>query len=358
MVVWATTSSALRAPPMALLGRYVAGPSRPALVALMALGLGLAQALAPYVALAMKGVDPRWPFLISAATLAAVTLGMRAAERALAAAAPVPAPVPSPSPLPLPLPLPLPSPSPSPSPLPLPVPVPVPVPVPEDSAVVVSRAVAPNHDAGWRLAPVTIFLLASALAALAFQLHTSVISAPLYLRHATAAQLPALLPVFWIGFSLGLFPAAKAAKKWPPLQVMAAGALLAAFAAAAAGSQPSLPFTVAAQALAGLGWALLLASAMTAALALGDASKDALDGPGANASGKSQPGGTWGMTSSWLSAILAGAALLRLVFVATQTPTPAQVLGWAPLPAAVFGVVGLAIWQAHSRFEIARVHPR
>lgn len=38
---------------------------------------------------------------------------------------------------------------------------------------------------------------------------------------------------------------------------MVAGALLAAFATAAAGSRPNPPLTVAAQALAGLGWALL-----------------------------------------------------------------------------------------------------
>ncbi|MFO1296870.1 MAG: hypothetical protein U1F25_10580 [Rubrivivax sp.] len=36
------TSSALRAPPLTLLGRYVAKPLQPALVAFTALGLGLA----------------------------------------------------------------------------------------------------------------------------------------------------------------------------------------------------------------------------------------------------------------------------------------------------------------------------
>jgi len=40
--VWAVTSSALRAPPLTLLGRYVARPAQPMMVALGAFGVGLA----------------------------------------------------------------------------------------------------------------------------------------------------------------------------------------------------------------------------------------------------------------------------------------------------------------------------
>jgi MFS family permease len=84
-VVWAVSSSALRAPPLTLLGRYVAKPSRPFFIALMLLGSGIASALAPYLGLTLKQLDPRIPFVLSSLALAAVAFGMVAAERALAA---------------------------------------------------------------------------------------------------------------------------------------------------------------------------------------------------------------------------------------------------------------------------------
>ncbi len=87
-LVWAVTSSALRAPPMALLGRYVAQPSQPLMIALSSFGLGIANAVAPYVGLQLKTIDPAWPFVLSALGLAAVTLGIVAAERSLAGQAP------------------------------------------------------------------------------------------------------------------------------------------------------------------------------------------------------------------------------------------------------------------------------
>ncbi len=65
IMVWAVTSSALRAPPLALLGKHVAKPSRPILVALSLLGLGVANAIAPYLGLHLRGVDPRIPFALA-----------------------------------------------------------------------------------------------------------------------------------------------------------------------------------------------------------------------------------------------------------------------------------------------------
>lgn len=51
---WAVTSSALRAPPLALLGKHVAKPSRPFLIGLSRLGLGVANGFAPYLAAAAR----------------------------------------------------------------------------------------------------------------------------------------------------------------------------------------------------------------------------------------------------------------------------------------------------------------
>ena len=45
--VWAVTSSALRAPPLTLIGKHAAKPSQPWLIALSMLGLGVASAIAP-----------------------------------------------------------------------------------------------------------------------------------------------------------------------------------------------------------------------------------------------------------------------------------------------------------------------
>src|SRR5690349_17081363 len=49
--VWAVTSSALRAPPLMLLGKYAARSAVPWLASLTLLGLGIASAIAPYLTL-------------------------------------------------------------------------------------------------------------------------------------------------------------------------------------------------------------------------------------------------------------------------------------------------------------------
>jgi hypothetical protein len=277
-LVWAATSSALRAPPLTLLGRYVAKPQQAAMVALTSLGLGVAGALAPYVALQLKGVDPVLPFLLSAACLAAVTLGMVAAERSLTAQAVKPA-----------------------------------------------QAAASGMLQG---TPVAAFLVAAALGAAAFQWHSFVASAPLALRFAPAADLPWLLPVFWVGFNLALWPASWVAKSQGPWRAMALGAVMAGGGNAAAAFASELPMLLVAQALTGAGWAVLLCSAFSGALALGK-------------------GGRAGMFSGALNAVLAGAALTRIAVVSQVAPTGPVVLSLAWLAAAGFALCALlARWQA------------
>lgn len=275
--VWAVTSSALRAPPMTLLGRYVSKPQQPFMLALTSLGLGLASAAAPYLALQLKGVDPALPFLLSALGLAAVTLGMVAAERALASAGTAPTPLPT--------------------------------------------ARVPRVH-------LLVFLLAAACGAAAFQWHGFVASAPLALRHATAADLPWLLPVFWVGFNLALWPAGWLAQREGPWRAMALGAVMAAGGNAAAAWAPDLPLLMASQALAGAGWALLLCSAFGAALALGH-------------------GGRAGLVSGALNAVLALAALTRIAVVSQLAPPGPLVVHLAWLAAAGFLACALlSRWQA------------
>jgi hypothetical protein len=280
-LVWAVTSSALRAPPLTLLGRYVAKPQQAAMVALTSLGLGVAGALAPYVALQLKGVDPVLPFLLSAACLAAVTLGMVAAERALAAQGGKPL-----------------------------------------KDMVTGRLQA---------AHVAAFLVAAALGAAAFQWHGFVASAPLALRFAPVADLPWLLPAFWVGFNLALWPAGLLAKSQGPWRAMALGAVMAGGGNAAAAFASDLPLLLLAQGLTGAGWALLLCSAFSGALALGQ-------------------GGRAGLFSGALNAVLAAAALTRIAVVSQVSPPAPVVVNLAWLAAAGFALCAvLSRWQAGQR---------
>jgi MFS family permease len=285
-VLWAVSSSALRAPPLTLLGRYVAKPSRPFLIALMLLGSGIASALAPYLGLTLKQVDPRIPFVLSSLALAAVAFGMAAAERALAAAR-------------------------------------------DAGAAAVARdmgTTASARDAELRPAsparrgepaPIPAFLFAALLAAAAFQYHANIASAPLYLRHAPAAELPWLMPVFWVGFNLALLPASLLTKRIGGVPVMAGGVLLAAACTIAAWQAGSLGVLLAAQSLAGAGWALALMSAFSAAVAFGSTGRE-------------------GAMGGAMNALLAAAALGRFGVVVALAPAPAVAVGWAWLPAAGF----------------------
>ena len=277
-LVWAVSSAALRAPPLTLLGRYVAKPSQPMMLALSSFGLGLASAVAPYVVLQLKGLDPGWPFVISGLALAAVTLGMVAAERALAGQAGAGAAVPA------------------------------------------------SHVA-FNPSQALFFVLACALGAASFQWHSFVASAPLALQFAKPVDLPWLLPVFWVGFNLALMPAGLLAKRWGALQAMATGALLAAAGNATSSLAPTLDLLLVAQATAGAGWALLLCSAFSAALALGQ-------------------GGREGLMSGALQATLAAAALMRIGYVASAAPPAAAVLPWAGLATAGFVLcAALMMWR-------------
>src|SRR5688500_10708659 len=94
IMLWAITSSALRAPPLVLIGKYAAAPSVPWLSSLSLVGLGLAGAVSPYLTIVLRDLDPRLPFIASSVALALATLGIIWAERTIAKetpAAPAPA---------------------------------------------------------------------------------------------------------------------------------------------------------------------------------------------------------------------------------------------------------------------------
>ena len=169
IVIWAVTSSALRAPPLMLLGKYAARPAIPYLMSLAMLGLGIAGAVSPYLAITLAKQDPRLPFVIASVALVLTSLALAKVERSLAKDAPA---------------------------------------KPEPPKTV-DRAI-----------PVIVFALATVIFALGFQLHFFFNSAPRFKQFTS--DVSTLMPVFWVGFSVAMFPASLITKRWGGLPVMGA----------------------------------------------------------------------------------------------------------------------------------------
>jgi MFS family permease len=214
IALWAITSSALRSPPWALLSRYAATPSIPWLSTLVLTGTAVASAIAPYLGVALRGVDPRVPFIVSTLTLLAAVVGLMLAERRLP-------------------------------------------PNPAGDAPTAPRVTSPA------------LFIALLLLALGFQAHFSLSSAQRYAQFAPREQLPYLMPVFWIGFNVLMFPAARVVKRLGVADAMALAAALGALAMLLAALAPGLTVLVAAQFLAGGCWGAASVAAYSAAVALG-----------------------------------------------------------------------------------------
>jgi MFS transporter len=218
ILIWVVTSSALRAPPLTLLGKHRAKSSIPFLSALAMLGYGLAGAVSPYLGVVLRNEDPRLPFVVSAVVLLLTTLALSKVERDIAD---------------------------------------------EPSR----RATEPAKP----LSGVPIFFIASmVILALGYQLHFAINSAPFYLRFAHPSDLQWLTPVFWIGFNIALFPASAIVKHRGGLIVMGAAGLLGALAVLGAELAGNLHVLITAQFLAGAAWGCMLMSAVSAALAIGE----------------------------------------------------------------------------------------
>jgi hypothetical protein len=276
-IAWTVSSSALRAPPLVLVGKYAAQPSVPWLSALSLFGLGVAGAVSPYMAIALRDTDPRLPFALSSVALALATLGILWAERTLA----------------------------------------------KSAAAEPKTAPTPPEPAPW----VAWFLLAVLLLGLGFQIHFSMNTAALFLRHAPAAELPYLMPVFWIGFNVLMLPASIATKRLGGLPIAAAGALVAAFASLGAQYAGTLNTLLVLQFLAGGGWGMVLMSAVSAAIALGHTGRE-------------------GKLTGGLFSLLALAAFARIALLAAQLNTDprfAALLAWTPV--VTWGAAGVILFM-------------
>lgn len=275
-LVWTVTSSALRAPPLVLIGKYAAAGAKPWLSGLWLFGLGVAGAVAPYLTAILRDADPRLPFALASIAVAVAAWAMTWAERNLAATAPAAAPAPA-------KPLSIPS-----------------------------------------------FLAIVALAALGFQIHFSLNSAPQYLRHATPAELGQLMPLFWVGFNLAMLPLVWLIRRHGDFRVLAAGAAAGAVAVLYSAQADALAPLIAAQVIAGACWAALMFGAFGAATTLGHSGRE-------------------GFSAGGMHAMFALAALLRILVIATQLNLDSgimQALAWAP--ALCWGAAALLLVYALS----------
>jgi hypothetical protein len=274
ILIWVVTSSALRAPPLTLLGKYAARPAIPFLSALAMLGYGLAGAVSPYLGVVLRNHDPRLPFVISGVVLLITTLALARVERDLAQAPPAKPPA------------------------------------------------APAKSLG----QVPMFFIASmVILSLGYQLHFSINSTPFFLRFAKPEELQWLMPVFWIGFNVAMFPASVVVKHRGGLIVMGAAGLLGALAVLGAETAGNLNMLIAAQFMAGAAWGCMLMAAVSAALAIGET-------------------GAEGKVVGLVFSALALATFARMAAVAgglQKLPEYAPLLHWAPV--ACWSVAGAGL---------------
>jgi MFS family permease len=280
LVVWAITSSALRAPPLTLLGKYGARPQIPFLSALAMLGYGVAGAVSPYLGVTLRNQDPRLPFVISSVVLLVTALALSKVERGLA-----------------------------------------------QRPQAETKQPAPAKPLG--KVPVA-FIAAMVILALGYQLHFSINSAPFFLRFAKPPDLEWLMPVFWIGFNIAMFPASVVVKHRGGLIVMGFAGLLGAMAVVGAETAGGLNMLIAAQFLAGAAWGCMLMSAVSAALAIGET-------------------GAEGKVVGLVFSALALATFARMAAVAgglQKLPDYAPLLHWAPVACWSVAGAGLLVLAA------------
>jgi hypothetical protein len=291
IVIWAITSSALRAPPLTLLGKHSAKPQIPFLSALAMLGYGLAGAVSPYLGVVLRNQDARLPFVISSVVLLITALTFSRVERG---------PV-------------------------------------RDAASSIEPA-APAKPLG--RVPM-IFIVSMVVLALGYQLHFSINSGPFFLRFAKPDDLQWLLPVFWIGFNIAMFPASVVTKHRGGLIVMGAAGMLGALAVLGAELAGNLNTLIATQFIAGAAWGCMLMSAISAALAIGER-------------------GAEGKVVGLVFSALALATFARMAAVAgglQKLPEYAPLLHWAPVACwsvAGAGLLVIAASRVQQRMQAMR----
>ncbi|CDO86213.1 hypothetical protein AWC29_29645 [Mycobacterium triplex] len=263
IVVWAVASSALRAPPLALLGRYTPDGRQPWVSSLFVVGAGMATASTPFLAGRLTAYDPRILFGAAAVSVFAATLSIVWAEKAL------------------------------------------------------TRSVPPEREAPteFRIGLLLVFLVAVLLAQVGFQIHSSVNAQRLFAKFAGPGDLPILLSLFWIGFTLVTPLASVLAKHLGGGVAMMVGALVAAESACAAALATDVVSLSIAQFVCGAAWGVVMVAAVVAAFAIGRH-------------------GRAGTAAGALFSVIAVATMARIALVtghADRVAAVASALPWLPV---------------------------
>lgn len=204
--VWVVSASVLRAPLFVMLDRLPGAPDQTTRIAQAAAGIAIGAALAPFIGLWLKGMSPFIPFLLSSVTLAVAGLSLPSIPpRAASASGPDAAPAPD------------------------------------------ASAAMPRRSILW------LFVL-TLLLACGFQFHFFVASAALYRRFVEAADLPWLMPVFWVGFNLALIPATRLIHRHGAGWMLRVGSVIGSAALLLCLYAPSLPWLVLGQCVLGACW--------------------------------------------------------------------------------------------------------
>jgi hypothetical protein len=228
-LLWAATSSALRAPPWVLLGKYAWRPALPWMNALMLIGVAAGGAIAPWLGAELKAKDPRLPFAVSSLVLLAATAGIVAVERALERRPPGRPGL--------------------------------------AEARVAPRVVTGEHG---------LWLIGVLVLALGFQVHAALNSSGEFLRFAPATALERLLPLFWAGFAAGMLIVSPLCRRYRALHVMAVAALVGAVGAYGASTASMLETLVGAQLVTGAAWGGMLVAIFSSASDLGRTGREGL----------------------------------------------------------------------------------
>ncbi|MDB5803197.1 MAG: h16, partial [Betaproteobacteria bacterium] len=277
VVLWAVTSSALRAPPMALIAKCAPPSAAPRLAQLSMLGLGIAAACSPVLTTALRGLDPRLPFALASIGLLAAVSALHWCERSLQAA----------------------------------------------TAPGGGKADAKTGDAAHASVWSARLVLVLVLLAFGLQIHASINSAPAYLRLAGAAGLDGLMALFWIAFGLAMAGSSGVSARLGAQRLLRGAVVLGAAALFVVYETDQLGLLITAQLVAGAAWALVLACVLPAAIAAGRSGRE---------------GRNTGLVFSVL-ALAALMRLGMVAGELNKTPEAAQLLPW--LPAALWAAAAL-----------------
>jgi hypothetical protein len=288
LVIWIATSSVLRAPPVVLLMKYAAKPQVPRLAALILLGLALGGAISPYLGLVLKEISPYIPFILTGATLWLTTLGLVWIER-----------------------------------------------MPREKAAYTPPKPVPNQFF-W---PILLSLLgASVFLGLGFQIHYFFNAKASFLQFADKEYLMWLLPVFWIGFKMLVFPGSSFARRFGAINIMSIITPVAVLGTSLVALSGTLNMLIVAQFMTGAAWGILFMCGITASLSLGQGGRE---------------GRVLGLWFSMLSITAFIRVILALNdFNPKKSPELALFFDW--FPAILWGIASILLylsWRYYRRYQ-------